>query len=126
MAYDKAYISELEGELKVLAQGQNLRYSDYRAERIKHLRQRVSVPVVFIEAGEVAVGDYSPDYGTVKAVEKKRDDIYIEFVNGKQLTMPEDAEIEMDQGGRFDRYRQRVVTEEVKGDGSNENPQPSQ
>lgn len=55
-----------------------------------------------IPAKEIAVGDYSPDYGTVKQVTGKSfDQIEITFVNGKVISPDADAEFMIDQGGRF-------------------------
>jgi len=55
-----------------------------------------------IPAEEVAVGDYSPEYGTVKSVRKQnRDYVEITFANGKVITPEKTYELIMDQGGRF-------------------------
>lgn len=55
-----------------------------------------------LEAKEIAVGDYSPEYGTVVKVEDVgQDDISIEFRNGKSIMLRRDSEITIDQGGRF-------------------------
>jgi hypothetical protein len=57
---------------------------------------------VLVEAREIAVRDYSPDYGTVKQVEKGLGGkIKITFVNGTVITPDEETEILIDQGGRF-------------------------
>lgn len=67
-----------------------------------------------VEAKEIAVGDYSPDYGTVeKVIETKGKDqvvtsIKLIFINGKQMIMNPDDELMMTQGGRFDSYESRT------------------
>ena len=55
------------------------------------------------EIEEVAVGDYSPEYGHVKTVEVSADEqiITLTFINGTTTTQPRDFEMEFDQGGRF-------------------------
>jgi hypothetical protein len=65
----------------------------------------MSVP---LPASEVAVGDYSPDYGTVEKVTTSGESTTIVFVNGDETVMQNDEEIIIDQGGRFDSYRNRV------------------
>lgn len=54
-----------------------------------------------IPAGEIAVGDYSPEYGTVKQVEKTEDSVTLTFKNGTKRTLDKELEIFVDQGGRF-------------------------
>lgn len=55
-----------------------------------------------IPAREVAVGDYSADYGTVKQVKKQNGDTTeITFQNGTTITPDNDMELIIDQGGRF-------------------------
>ena len=54
-----------------------------------------------IPANEVAVGDYSPDYGTVKQVKKGDDTTEITFKNGVVITPNNEMELMIDQGGRF-------------------------
>jgi hypothetical protein len=54
-----------------------------------------------IPAREVAVGDYSPDYGTVKQVRKLEDKTEITFQNGTTITPDNEMELFIDQGGRF-------------------------
>lgn len=54
-----------------------------------------------IQGSEIAVGDYSPDYGTVKQVIKSGDDVTLKFKNGQEITINKDTEITIDQGGRF-------------------------
>jgi len=55
-----------------------------------------------IPAREVAVGDYSADYGTVRQVKKNLGDyIEITFMNGTVITPNEETELMIDQGGRF-------------------------
>lgn len=55
-----------------------------------------------IPAREVAVGDFSYDYGTVKQVRKPKDGYTeITFANGQVITPDNEAEIMLDQGGRF-------------------------
>ncbi len=59
-----------------------------------------------IPADEVAVGDYSPEQGTVRAIKKGpklTDPVEILFHNGNVKSLAKDVEIEMIQGGRFDR-----------------------
>ena len=54
-----------------------------------------------ISPSEVAVGDYSPDYGHVKQVVKNEDTTEITFVNGTVITPSNDMDLIFDQGGRF-------------------------
>lgn len=55
-----------------------------------------------IPAREVAVGDYSPEYGSVKQVKKQHGETTeITFKNGTVITPNNDDELPMDQGGRF-------------------------
>lgn len=55
-----------------------------------------------IEVQEIAVGDYSPDHGTVKQVRKQQGNYTeITFVNGTVITPDNEMEIIVDQGGRF-------------------------
>lgn len=55
-----------------------------------------------IPASEIAVGDYSPEYGTVKQVRKNLPGyVEITFKNGTVITPDEDKELIIDQGGRF-------------------------
>lgn len=68
-----------------------------------------------VEAKDIAVGDYSPDYGTVKeVVETKGKDqevtsIKLIFINGKTMIMKPDDELTMTQGGRFDSWESRTA-----------------
>lgn len=50
---------------------------------------------------EIAVGDYSPEYGHVASVTENNDYIYVHFVNGKSISMKKGEEIEFINGGRF-------------------------
>lgn len=55
-----------------------------------------------LPAGEVAVGDYSYDYGTVKQVRKQYGDaVEITFGNGDVIVRDKDDELPIEQGGRF-------------------------
>ena len=55
-----------------------------------------------IPANEVAVGDYSPLYGTVKQVRKQKETYTeITFQNGTVITPDNEMELMIDQGGRF-------------------------
>lgn len=59
--------------------------------------------VLPIPAGEIAVGDYSPDHGHVSQVKKGLypDKVEITFKNGTVITPNNETEIIVDQGGRF-------------------------
>lgn len=54
-----------------------------------------------IPFSEVAVNDYSDEYGTVDKITVLGDAITLKFVNGTEITQDKDYEIVMDQGGRF-------------------------
>lgn len=54
-----------------------------------------------IPAKEIAVKDFSPDYGTVKQVIKGKTTTEITFLNGKKITVDNDMILIIDQGGRF-------------------------
>lgn len=54
-----------------------------------------------IEAKDLCVGDYSPDYGTIKQVKKSKDNVELTFANGTVLTPNNETEFIVDQGGRF-------------------------
>lgn len=56
---------------------------------------------VSLEVEEIAVGDYSDEYGHVIEANSVGDDIRLKFVNGTELTLPKGAELTIDQGGRF-------------------------
>lgn len=56
-----------------------------------------------IPVEEIAAGDYSPDYGTVEQVVERGDKIILTFKNGKVLNQTKGNEIEIQQGGRFER-----------------------
>lgn len=57
---------------------------------------------VMVEAREIAVRDFFPDYGTVKQVKKQLGDkIEITFENGTVITPDPETEFLVDQGGRF-------------------------
>lgn len=57
---------------------------------------------LLIPASEVAVRDYSPDYGTVKQVRKVNLDVVeITFENGTVITPSKETELLISQGGRF-------------------------
>lgn len=59
----------------------------------------MAVPV---EARDIVVRDYSPEYGTVKQVIKQGEDrVQITFENGTVLTPDNDMEFIIEQGGRF-------------------------
>ena len=60
----------------------------------------MSVP---LEVEEIAVGDYSPDYGTVKSVSDQGLEVRIIFENGTEITQPKGNQLTIDQGGRFNR-----------------------
>lgn len=61
--------------------------------------------MLMIPAQEIAAGDYSPDYGTVETVshDEKETTFEIKFKNGVEITLAYDEEINLTQGGRFDR-----------------------
>lgn len=56
-----------------------------------------------IPASEVAVGDYSDDYGHVTEVIKESilGKVIIRFRNGTEITPDKDTELIIDQGGRL-------------------------
>jgi len=56
----------------------------------------LSIPVE-----EMAVGDYSPEYGHISAIEPTDKGFDITFVNGNEIFIPFEGELELDQGGRF-------------------------
>ena len=60
---------------------------------------------LLVDVDEVAVGDYSTEHGTVTKVNKTESSRYVEllFVNKTKLNLEKGTEIEMTQGGRFDR-----------------------
>jgi hypothetical protein len=60
---------------------------------------------LMIDVDEIAEGDYSSEDGTVMKVNKSEKTDYVEliFVNGTTKMLAKSTEIEMDQGGRFDR-----------------------
>jgi hypothetical protein len=62
---------------------------------------------VLLEVEEIAVGDYSEEYGTVTVVEETADAIRLEFINGKSVSFPKGAELMILQGGRFDHDKKR-------------------
>lgn len=57
--------------------------------------------MVPLEVEEIAVGDYSPDYGTVTLVNELSDSILIEFKNGKSMMPTKGTQLIIEQGGRF-------------------------
>lgn len=58
----------------------------------------MSVP---LEIEEIAVGDYSPDYGTVAAVLDMGMEVTLTFKDGTIITQPKGNQLTIDQGGRF-------------------------
>lgn len=56
-----------------------------------------------VEAKDLAAGDFSPDYGTITEIVKKNDVYTLKFFNGTEKAMKGDEELEVTQGGRFDR-----------------------
>lgn len=56
-----------------------------------------------IPAEEMAEGDWSPEYGHIADIEHDEDDdtYKVTFVNGTELILAADAELELNQGGRF-------------------------
>jgi len=56
---------------------------------------------VLLEVEEIAVGDYSAEYGTVASVKDMGDGIELTFKNGTTLTPTKGTQLEIDQGGRF-------------------------
>lgn len=50
---------------------------------------------------EIAVGDYSPEYGHVAEVKYDDKKTYVKFINGKEISLPNDEMIEFINGGRF-------------------------
>lgn len=58
--------------------------------------------MVLIEVQEIAVGDYSDEYGTIDVAEIQNDDtIHLHFINNTELFLPKETELMIDQGGRF-------------------------
>lgn len=57
--------------------------------------------MVLLEVEDIAVGDYSPEYGTVAVVDDKGESVYLKFKNGTEVVRPKGAELMIDQGGRF-------------------------
>ena len=66
--------------------------------------------MLFIPVEDLAPGDYSPEYGTIDSLTKTKTKVHIKFVNGKSITPSVGTELEVTQGGRFDRP---VVPEET-------------
>lgn len=59
-----------------------------------------------IPGSEIAVGDYSAEYGTVSEVKhnEKTGITHVEFKNGKSIDVGPDEDLFLNQGhGRFDR-----------------------
>lgn len=55
-----------------------------------------------IPASDIVVGDYSPDYGTVKQVKRRHGEtVEVTFVNGTVIAPDFDMEFIIEQGGRF-------------------------
>lgn len=57
--------------------------------------------MVLLEVEEIAVGDYSPEYGTVEVANDKGEAVYLKFKNGTELLKSKGTELTIDQGGRF-------------------------
>lgn len=57
---------------------------------------------VQLEVEEVAEGDYSPEYGTVKTAVDGGDVVSLTFVSGTEISLSKGTELEIEQGGRFD------------------------
>lgn len=57
--------------------------------------------MVLLEVKDIAVGDYSDEYGTVEIAEDHGETVYIKFVNGTEISPSKDTEMRIDQGGRF-------------------------
>lgn len=57
--------------------------------------------MVLLEVEAIAVGDYSPEYGTVIVATDQGESIYLKFRNGTELMPTKGSELEIDQGGRF-------------------------
>jgi hypothetical protein len=57
---------------------------------------------VLLDVEEIAIGDFSEEYGTVKAAEDLGGTIHLEFINGTDLVVTKGTEMMIDQGGRFD------------------------
>lgn len=60
---------------------------------------------VLLDVDEIAAGDYSPEHGTVKSVRKTAKGNYVElvFFNGHTMSPQKGTDLEIQQGGRFDR-----------------------
>lgn len=54
-----------------------------------------------LEVEEIAVGDYSDEYGHVIKVKDEGEYIVIEFVNGTVISQPKGSQLIITQGGRF-------------------------
>ena len=61
--------------------------------------------MVLIEVEDIAVGDYSPEYGTVESATDMGTSISLRFKNGTELMPSKGTEMEIDQGGRFNRIQ---------------------
>jgi len=59
--------------------------------------------MLFIPVEDIAEGDFSPLHGTVEKIVESTDSIELIFKNGDKTTVPRGEEIEVTQGGRFDR-----------------------
>ena len=57
--------------------------------------------MVLLEVEAIAVGDYSPEYGTVIVATDQGESVYLKFQNGTELMPSKGTEYEFDQGGRF-------------------------
>lgn len=97
------YRNELEQELRSLYSKQDVFRSEYKTERIRRLKGRLNFVSVSLPASEIAVGDYSPEYGTVETVvtDPIKGYLTITFKNDTVITPGPDDEYEIDQGGRF-------------------------
>lgn len=57
--------------------------------------------MVLLEVEHIAVGDYSPEYGTVITATDQGESVYLKFQNGTELMPTKGTELTIDQGGRF-------------------------
>lgn len=63
--------------------------------------------MVLLEVEEIAVGDYSDEYGTVKFVKDLGATVHLIFMNGTELYPTKGTEMNVTQGGRFEHGSER-------------------
>lgn len=56
--------------------------------------------MVLLEVEEIAVGDYSQDYGTVTVATDEGTSVYLKFINGTELTPTKGTQMYVDQGDK--------------------------